>query len=608
MLSAMIPRGPDDEGRARMATACGGSWQMGARRLAILDLSSAGHQPMHDPQSGNWVVHNGEIFNYRELRDELATAGFGFHSDTDTEVILHGYRHWGTSCFEKFEGMFGCAIWDAANQQMVLARGPHGIKPLYYFAGADFFLFASELRALLATGLIPRQIDPAGLDSFLKFGAVQEPVTMIRGIRMVPVGHYLRHTGDSAVVRPFVNFFADGHRVSQHALSPAAVREQVREALKRAVRLRMISDVPLGVFLSGGLDSGVIAALASQAAPNVRTFTVSFAEKQFAEGASARRTAQALGTDHCEMELSQQEFFRGLPAALQAMDQPTVDGVNTYFVSKLTKQAGVTVALSGLGGDEIFAGYRSFRQIPQMEWLEQSTPAMARRAAGSVLQILARASHTRKLAAWLQGENGYGHPYFLSRMLFFPSRVAQFVQPEWLAQVDFAAYADHARQLAREAAAKDPVNRVCCFELATYMRNMLLRDTDCMSMAHSLEVRVPFLDHQLTSLLLRIPGSWKVDGRRNKPLLADAADARLPKDVLTQRKRSFELPWRAWLRGELREEVGQWLREPGPVLGQAIQWDFVRNTWSDFLRGREHWSRPWLFYVLRKWTEQHLAA
>jgi len=608
MLEHMIPRGPDDEGRARICAADAGVWHLGARRLAILDLSAAGHQPMHDPATGNWVAHNGEIFNFRELRKELLAIGCTFQSDCDTEVLLHGYRAWGADLFPRLEGMFACAIWDAAAQQMLLVRDRHGIKPLYYFAGDDCFLFASELRALLSTNLVPRQLDATGLDSFLKFGAVQEPVTLVQGVRMLPAGHVLRHRKSSFSHQPYVDLFSMGENAAATAPASPASAAQILQTLERAVRLRLISDVPLGVFLSGGLDSSAIAATAACQSNKIRTFTISFAEKQFAEGEIARRTAAALGTQHTEIQLTQPELLRGLPAALQAMDQPTVDGINTFFVSKAAKQAGVTVALSGLGGDELFAGYRSFRQIPRMERVEQSTPAFARKLAGNLLQPWAVASPTRKLAAWLQGENGYGHSYFLSRMIFFPSFIARLAQPQWLAQVDFAPFADSAARLAQAAARMDPVNRISCCELSTYMRNTLLRDADCMSMAHSLEVRVPFLDHQLTSLLLSIPGSRKVRNGHSKPLLVEALGKVLPANLACQRKRGFEFPWSTWLRGELRAEVDRTLQEPGPILGQALRWDGVRACWNEFLQGREHWSRPWLFYVLRKWTEQHLTA
>jgi len=608
MLQQMIARGPDDEGQSTISVAAGGAWHIGTRRLAILDLSPAGHQPMRDEAQGNWLAYNGEVFNFQELRDQLCAAGIVFHSHCDTEVILRGFGHWGESVFAKLEGMFAIAIWDAPRQQMLLVRDRHGIKPLYTCAANGSFLFASELRALLATGLVARRLDPIGLDSFLKFGSVQEPATLVAGVEQVPAGCVVRWSAGQRSVAPYVKLFAQIPGTNGHAPQRQAIIEELRATLLRALRLRLISDVPLGVFLSGGMDSTAIAALASSLQKPVRTFNVTFPEKGFAEGELASQVARELNTEHQTLLLSENELLRGLPGALDALDQPSVDGINTYFVSKLTKQAGVTVVLSGLGGDELFAGYGSFRQVPRMEMLGGALPPWLARGAGSVLGRALRTQARIKLAAWLAREDGYGDPYFVTRMLLLPHRIAELLQPEWLLQLDFTAAAAALRGLQSSAAHHDSVNRVSCLEMGTYMRNTLLRDTDCMSMAHSLEVRAPLLDHELTALVLRIPGAWKLQKDQNKPLLVAAMAGRMPSAVLARPKRGFEFPWPAWLRGELREEVDRTLQEPGPVLAQALRWEGVRACWSEFLRGREHWSRPWLFYVLRKWTEQHLSA
>jgi asparagine synthase (glutamine-hydrolysing) len=608
MLQAMIPRGPDDEGRAQLSVASGGQWHIGSRRLAILDLSAAGHQPMFDERTGHWLAYNGEVFNFRELRKELQRDGIAFRSNCDTEVVLKGYGHWGEAVFVKLEGMFALALWDAARQQMLLVRDRHGIKPLYYFDGRGAFLFASELRALLASGRIPRRLDSAGLDSLLKFGVVQEPASLVKGIRQLAAGHLLRWDPQGIRINPYVNVLAPRPPANGHGPRRDEVIEQLRGALQAAVQRRLVSDVPLGIFLSAGMDSGAIAALASVGGSRAKTFTVTFAEKRFAEGERARAIAAAIGTEHTELVLTESELLPVLPRALKAMDQPTVDGINSYFVSQMARQAGVTVALSGLGGDELFGGYRSFRQIPRLEQLGRVVPGWLCAATGQAIQMSSAASNRLKLAAWLQQVDGFGHPYFVSRLLLLPGRIAQMMQPAWLLDLDFEDMAAHLRSVREAAARHDPVNRVSCFELSTYMRNTLLRDTDCMSMAHSLEVRAPFLDHDLTDLMLRIPGAWKVNRRQNKPLLVEALGRKLPPQLLSRPKHGFEFPWAEWLRGKLRRDVSETLAEPGPVLGQALRWDEVRRVWQDFLASREPWSRPWLFYVLRKWTDENLAA
>jgi len=378
--------------------------------------------------------------------------------------------------------------------------------------------------------------------------------------------------------------------------------------LDTAVRMRLVSDVPLGVFLSGGLDSTVVAAIAARHSTHLKTFTVTFAEEQFAEGVKARQVARLLETEHHEITLSQGDLLDTLPAAVAAMDQPTVDGVNTFMVSRVTKQAGVTVALSGLGGDEQFAGYRSFRMVPRMEWTEQHVPRWMRRAAaGTVSPFLGGSTRGQKMALWLRGMDAFPHPFYVSRLIFSPAQIARMMRPERLLEIDFGLFVEEYARQQRLIEQHDPVNRVACLELLVYLRNTLLRDTDAMSMAHSLEVRVPLLDHRVTEKALLLPGRWKVEGRQRKPLLVAAAGRELPSKILDQPKRGFEFPWDQWLRGRLRSTVEAALAEPGPVLESAIHWQEVRHMWSEFQAGRCHWSRVWMFYVLRQWAAQNLA-
>lgn len=607
MLEAMRQRGPDDRGVVEIHPRTGGWLWLGACRLAILDLSPAGHQPAQDPETGNRVVHNGEVFNFRELRRELETHGCVFRSNCDTEVILLGYRVWGEGLIERLRGMYAFAVWDEAEQKLLLVRDRLGIKPVYFARKPQGLLFASEVRALLRSGEVSRRLNPCGVDSYLKFGAVQEPVTLIEGIELLPAGHRLRWQSGRLEVERYWNLPAgaptngNGHAVRERIA-------EVHQTLRDAVRMRLVSDVPLGVFLSGGLDSSVVAALASECRPGLRTFTINFEEKRHSEGVQARQVAEYLGSEHCETTVSQRHLLEALSEALAAMDQPTVDGINTYFVSRATKQAGVTVALSGLGGDELFAGYRSFRAVPRMERLEQWTPRGWRRFAGRMLGSSGTgAERERKIAAWLSGEDGFGHPFFVSRLVLTPRRVAQVLQPEWLLAMDYSPLRPQWEETQALLEFYDPVNRVACLELTTYLRNMLLRDTDCMSMAHSLEVRVPLIDHVLVEKMMRLPGPLKLNRHQRKPLLVGAPERPLPASILRQPKRGFEFPWDAWLRGELRREAEETLAEPAN-LAAVLRWERVREMWREFLAGRLHWSRVWVFYVLRKWAERHAAA
>ncbi len=611
MLRQMAPRGPDDEGSVEIVPHAGGRLRIGARRLAILDLSPAGHQPMLDAETGNWLVYNGEIFNFRELRRELQALGCCFRSSCDTEVLLAGYRVWGEQVLARLRGMFAFALWDVARQMLLLARDPLGVKPVYYTSSPDRFLFASELRALLASGLVKRELDATGLDSFLKFGAVQEPATLVRGVRLLPAGSLLRWSGDppSVGIERYWNLPPAAEPMNGGGRDRKSRVEEMRAALSDAVRLRLESDVPLGVFLSGGIDSTAVASLAAQHGGTIKTFAVTFAEERFAEGEKARQVARLLGTEHHELTVSESDLLAALPQALAAMDQPTVDGINTYFVSRATKKAGVTVALSGLGGDELFAGYRSFRWVPRMERVERWLPSWGRHIAGSLLDSrLFRGSRNQKLALWMRREDGYPHPFYISRLLLPPAQVARLLRPEWLLDIRFDEYAEEYATQQRLLSSHDPVNRVSCLEVLVYLRNTLLRDADCMSMAHSLEVRVPLVDDVVTSVALRMPGAWKLDGWQRKPLLVAALPRPLPREILGQPKRGFEFPWPQWMRGQLRPALEEALARPGAALEPVFDWEQVRESWKEFLAGRRHWSRVWLFYVLQNWCERHLAA
>lgn len=607
MLRAMEPRGPDDSGESEIQMRNGGRLFLGACRLAILDLSPAGHQPMYDSETGNWLAFNGEIFNFREVRAELETHGCRFRSNCDTEVLLLGYRLWGEGVLERLRGFFAFAIWDESQQTLLLARDRLGIKPLYYAEISRGLLFASELRAVLASGSVAREIDPVGLDSFLKFGAVQEPGTLIRGVQLLPAAHTLRWRNGRCELRRFWSLPARAETANNDATARGRIVAEMHESLAEAVRLRLVSDVPLGIFLSGGLDSSVVTALATASGP-VRTFTLTFSEKEYAEGEKARRVAAHFGTAHTEITVAQADVLAALPQALRAMDQPTVDGVNTFFVARATKQAGVTVALSGIGGDEVFAGYRSFRRVPHMQRVNRFLPAWARSLAAGVLDSnLPVDRQYRKFYAWLSQEDGFDHPFYLTRLILTPRRVARLLQPDLLLELDFSVYRAEREELDRLIAGHDSINAVSCMELSTYLRNTLLRDTDCMSMANSLEVRQPLLDHVVVEKVLRLPGAWKLAPHQAKPLLVASLKSQLPQDILAQPKHGLEFPWAVWLRHQLRTEVEETFDSPG-VLGDFLRWEEVRQLWRSFLAGRVHWSRIWLFYVLRRWTAEHVAA
>ena len=607
---SLAHRGPDDSGTVILPEA-GSEIGLGNRRLAILDLSPAGHQPMHDPNTGNWIVYNGEIYNFREIRQKLEKQGVQFRSQSDTEVVFKAYGFWGEECLQHFRGMFAFAIWDARQHRLFLARDPMGIKPLYYGSFGDHFVFASEVRTLLDTGLVPRRLDQAGLTDYLMFGSLNDPLTLVEGVFNLRPGHYL--VWERGSVRE-VEYW---DLVSQCTTSSSSVhsdsdrkrlKDDLYASLDEAVRLQMVSDVPVGVFLSGGIDSSAITALLTRAGFHLDTFSIVFREADYSEADYSRLVAKKFATTHHEILVSQQDALQSLPVALAAMDLPTIDGINTYLVSQQTRAAGVKVALSGLGGDELFGGYSSFQSVVRMEHFARAWRHVpGRNILAGALSRFARASDkSRKLVALLQADNGLD-PYFLSRALFLPQQSSELLSVH-SAEVQTRAWAASVQNVER-CAPLDPINRVSYLESRCYMLNTLLRDSDAMSMAHGLEIRVPLLDHRVAEKLFHLPGKWKIDKRTPKPLLVGSVTGLLPDEIVHRPKHGFTLPFEHWLKQELRDMIEQSLKnsDRGP-LAALLNSAAVLNVWQDFLAGETSWSRPWSLYVLQNWCELNSVA
>ena len=581
MNDAQRHRGPDDHGIAEC-----GNVVLGNTRLAIIDTSAAGHQPMNDPVTGNCITYNGETYNFKDLRNEISGPWL---SNTDTEVVLRAYREFGTSAFRKLRGMFALAIWDNQNQTLVLARDPLGIKPLYYYASNNQFIFASELRALLATDLIPRRLSSAGLDSYLANGSVEAPLTIIEGIKQLLPGHVLHVRTKDQIELTDTAFAARTPQSVENNREDAVAR--LRHELEESVRLHLVSDVPLGVFLSGGMDSSAFVALMSRAGTQPKTFSVVFDEPKFTEAPFSRAVAERFNTDHSEIRLSEDRLLEILPNAIASLDQPTMDGINTFVVSSAVKSKGITVALSGLGGDELFAGYPSFRRALRFDAMSHLSKRVLRAAAG-VGQLAVNGSVQRHKFWQLANSGGKAEDvYRISRQLFSSDAVKRITGRNSVNHAQNGHQADG-----------DIVNAISRLELDGYMTNTLLRDTDAMSMAHSLEVRVPFVDTKVVDYVLSLPGEWKAPSRVGpKPLLADAVGDLLPREFLNRPKMGFTLPFEKWLRGKLRSEVGSVLEKPGGGLNARE----VVEVWRRFLeRPRAMgWTRPWALYVLARWCE-----
>ncbi|HZI61120.1 MAG TPA: asparagine synthase (glutamine-hydrolyzing) [Pyrinomonadaceae bacterium] len=593
MNSALKHRGPDDQG----ITVCGDVC-LGNTRLAVLDTSHAGHQPMSDPETGNWITYNGETYNFKQLRSEIDSDPHAWGSSSDTEVVLRAYRKWGVDAFRRLRGMFALGLWDESRRMLVLARDPLGIKPLYYHRTEHFLVFASEVRALLASGLVPRRLCSDGLDSYLANGSVEAPLTIVDGVKQLLPGQYLQvRTVAEGKLEVTTDDFVVEQRKVDVPRSRADAVAQLRSELEESVRLHLVSDVPLGVFLSGGVDSSAMVALTSRIVGQPpRTFSVVFDERAYSEAPHARTIAAKFRTDHSETRLNEDQLLDMLPQSLASLDQPTMDGINTFVVSQAVKNAGVTVALSGLGGDELFAGYPSFKRALKVDAMSPLSKRLLR--ATSRFGKIALNGSTQRSKFWqlAASDCAPADVYRVTRQLFAPDYVRRLTRHE-----------PHASYLS-VASDHDVINQISVLELRGYMTNTLLRDTDAMSMAHSLEVRVPLVDTKVVEFALSLPGKWKLGNGTNgvpKPLLADAVADLLPRDLLTRPKMGFTLPFEKWLQGRLQTEIESAFEDDGQLLASGLAANSARDVWRRFLRKPRAigWSRPWSLYVLARWCE-----
>lgn len=578
----MAVRGPDgagewysDDGRVGLAH----------RRLAIIDLSERGAQPMASADGGLVVTFNGEIYNYRALRRELEARDWVFQSDSDTEVLLYLYAEKGTALVKELRGMFAFALWDARKRALLLARDPYGVKPLYYVDDGRTLRFASQVKALRAGGAVSGELDSAGEVGFYLFGSVLEPFTLYREVRALPAGCtlWVEEAGPSEP-KPY---FSIAEIFRQAAAEPVrvvgeALQARVRAALLDSVRHHLMADVPVGVFLSAGVDSGALLGLMRDAGQTeIQTVTLAFAEFQGRpddEAPLAERVAARYGAQHMTRVVDEQEFRTDLPSILEAMDQPSIDGINAWFASKAARELGLKVAMSGLGGDELFGGYPSFRDIPRwVKWfsLPARVPGLGRMFRQLGVSLLAPYFSRLPSKALSLPEYGGSYPgaYLLRRGLFMPWEL-----PALLGEERARAGLERLRPLERIGAALEPdpgtpFGRVAALEAMFYMRNQLLRDADWAGMAHSLEIRVPLVDADLLRGLAPVLAGGVDFG--GKALLALSPRDPLPAEIVQRPKTGFQTPVRDWLD-----------RLPSP----GTEREAGRG-------GRAHWSRRWALRV-----------
>lgn len=611
-------RGPDEVGAFTEDSVA-----LGHTRLSVLDPSSAGRQPMRSADGRHVLLYNGEVYNFRELRGTLRDRGHAFRSETDSEVVLHAWSEWGRDSVERLEGMYAFAVWDRRERALHLVRDRIGIKPLYWYRDGEggTIAFASEVRTLLASGVVPRSLDSSVLPAFLSQQTVPTPGTLVAGVRMLAPGSVLRVKVESGrITAPDISRYWDpAERALERSEEIAGLDRQealqgLRERLESAVARRLMADVPLGAFLSGGVDSTAVVGLMTRASDTpVRTFTVAFDEEGYNDGPYARLAAERLGTDHTEIRLRDDELVASVPRAVEAQDHPSGDGVNTWIVSRAAKQAGLTVALSGLGGDELFGGYPTFGRLAALAQgyaVLQRLPELLRAGAGRFLRRIRPGVATDKIAALLSTDGSVPEAYPILRQVFTLRRASSLL-------VHDASGGDPPGQEARDpytavlrdafgetGASLSPLQRASLAELTCYMQDVLLRDTDQMSMAHSLEVRVPFLDRELVEYALSLPDEARQPVTPPKRYLVRATEDVLPGPVASREKSGFAMPFDRWMRGPLRafceDGIGAAACHP------AFRETRLRELWRDFLaeNPRIPWSRPWLLVVLGYWLER----
>ncbi len=602
MVESLKHRGPNAQSSWNNETI-----YLGHARLSIIDLTESANQPMHSGDGRYVIIYNGELYNYKDLKLELQRMAQGntnlpynFKTNSDTEVILAAYQRWGTDCLSKFNGMFAFALYDTIDKTLFIARDRVGIKPLYYAYVNDQLVFASEVRSILSSGLVERKLNRNAINEYFLYQTVHAPNTIIENVKMLMPGHYMFMKDGDVTIKKYwdLNNFTSGLNNLDYKQTCAKTKELLFQSVER----RLVADVPFGAFLSGGIDSSAVVGIMSKmSSKKVETFNISFDESEFSEAKYAKKIAEQFGTDHHEIKLSPEDFLKQLPESLNALDHPSGDGPNTYVVSKATKQAGITMALSGLGGDEVFAGYDVFKRMAEINRKNYLNmfPAWMRKMPASVLKAKNKSVAGDKIYEVLSQEKvNVVSAYPISRKVFSEDQMSDLLNGNL--KNNLVSLVEGVKKTDKEHL----LSYVSSLEINTYMQNILLRDTDQMSMAVALEVRVPFLDHKLLEFVLGVNDEFKYPSTPKK-LLTDSLEGLLPIEIINRPKMGFTLPWKDWMKNELRAFCER-------NINSLAKRDFVNdeavlNLWQQFLKddARVSWSRVWHLIVLENWLTKN---
>jgi len=596
MCSAIRHRGPDDQG-----TWINRGVALGMRRLSIIDLAT-GHQPIHNEDGTVWVVFNGEIYNFRELRRTLESAGHRFYTNTDTETIVHAYEEWGPQAIARLRGMFGLAVWDDRTRTLLLARDRVGIKPLYFAPVGSRLYFGSELKSLLCAPDTPRELDFDALNHYLSFLYTPGDRSIFAGIHKLPAGHLLTWRDGVVDVAPYWRL---PDTESFDGSDEEAVRH-LRDVLADAVRSHLMSDVPLGAFLSGGLDSSVVVGLMAEASGRqVQTFSIGFDDPELDELEPARRVAAHFHTDHHEFVV-RPHAIDILDDVVQHFDEPFADGsaIPTWYVSKIAREH-VTVVLSGDGGDELFGGYDRYLPHPRVVAFDRYSPRALRRAAGIA---------AARLPHGVRGKNFLRHVardeagrYIDAVRFFSRDEKADLLTPDAFARMAGEDPEHHAGRRFARYANLPWASQMMRFDAETYLPEDVLTKVDRMSMAHSIESRVPLLDNRVIDFASSLPAHLKIRNGRRKHVLKEVASTLLPRDLVDRRKQGFVVPIGRWFRGGMRELVEETLLSPRCLERGYFRASFIRRLIDEHVAGRrDHTLRLWQLVIFERWNRLYV--
>jgi len=615
---AMSHRGPDGDGYwsnvAPESTSNTGV-VLAHRRLAIIDLTEAGYQPMVDSESGSVITYNGEFYNHQEIRTKLESDKITCTSDSDTEVLLKALVHHGMDALSTVNGMFAFAFWNPNTDCLEIARDRMGIKPLYYTtikhtSGKVTTLFSSELTALLNSNLIPRQTDTTALDTYLWNGYVSGQQSLIKGVFLLDAGHRL-HIDKHGHIKSSTNYW----KLPEH--SETTNLDELNSAFKASVKRRLISDVPLGVFLSGGIDSSAVAVAAQEVSTSaIHTFNIGFPESEFDESPYALQVAEKLETNHTSINLTEDEFKSNLANAMKSIDQPTFDAINTYFVSKSVKDAGITVALSGAGGDELFGGYSSFTDVPKVlkanKILGHLPKSIISVTANSISRIkYGKTGRIKPQVRWgkiqdsVSAKNDLVKAFQVSYSLFTKDTLA-LLRSDYndsfygLTSSNYNSYTEMIQT-------EPTLPAISKLELSTFISQRLLRDTDSASMAVSLEARVPFLDHEYIECALSLDEQSRFYPLGKKNAIRKSALASLPEEFFDRPKSGFVLPIGNWIKNTLSDQINEVFNDTDHIKNCGLNPKVINDLWLTYQSNSPgvYWSRIWALYVYLDWCQRH---